>query len=64
MVINSYHGIQADEVTNVTNIEQLGIIIRYLENGKPKQSVIEFIDSQSITGASIYTKIIHNFFPL
>ena len=39
-------------------MEQLGIIVRYLEKGVPKERIIELIDCKSITGASIYAKII------
>ena len=39
----SFYGIQADEVTDVSNWEQLGIILRYVSDGEPVERLIEFI---------------------
>ena len=36
-------GIQVDEVTDISNSEQLGLVLRYVKNGKPIERLIEYI---------------------
>ena len=38
--------------------EQLGMILRYLKNGKPTERVVKFNECDSITGVAICEKII------
>ena len=54
----SYCGIQADEVSHASNTEKLGIILRYLKDGKPVEKLVEFVVCESITGSVICDKII------
>ena len=51
--IGAKFNIQADEVTDVRNIEQLTLRLRYVKNGKPAERHIEYIMSESITGAAL-----------
>ncbi|CAC5424195.1 unnamed protein product [Mytilus coruscus] len=52
-------GIQADECTDVSSKEQLGIVLRYLINGiTPVEKLIEFVECQETTGAAIAEHII------
>ena len=46
-------GSQADEVTDVRNKEQLGVVHRYLENDKPAERLIDFIKSKDVTGVAL-----------
>ena len=46
-------GIQADEVTDISNREQLGLVVRYLKDGKPIERLIEYIECESITGEAL-----------
>ena len=46
-------GIQADEVTDISNREQLGLVLRYLKDGKPIERLIEYIECESITGEAL-----------
>ena len=46
-------GIQADEVTDISNSEQLGLVLRYVKNGKPIERLIEYIECESITGEAL-----------
>ena len=50
-------GIQIDEVTNSANIEELGIILQYLFEGKPRESLFEYIDCDRATGEELCNSI-------
>ena len=52
----AFFGIQADEVTDISNWEQLGIIVRYLKEKKVVERLLAFTDCESITGKSICEK--------
>lgn len=56
--IGPYFGYQCDEVTDASNWEQLGVVIRYVVNGKPIERLIEFIECEEITGMAICESII------
>ena len=56
--IGAYFGYQCDEVTDSSNWEQLGIVLRYVMNGKPCERLFEFIECECITGEAICDKII------
>ncbi|XP_071835292.1 52 kDa repressor of the inhibitor of the protein kinase-like [Apostichopus japonicus] len=61
--INAQHhgplfGIQADEVTDVSNKEQLGLVLRYLVNDKPVERIVEFIECENITGLALAKQIL------
>ncbi|XP_035989381.1 zinc finger MYM-type protein 1-like isoform X2 [Fundulus heteroclitus] len=43
----------ADEVTDVSNCEQLGVCIRYVKDGIPVERLIDFVGCDSITGEAI-----------
>ena len=47
----------ADEVSDVSNWEQLGLVLRYVKDGKPVEKLVEFIPCESITGEAIHAKI-------
>ena len=51
--IGSKYSIQADEVTDISNNEQLGLVLRYVKNGKPIERLIEYIECDSITGTAL-----------
>ena len=55
-----YYGIQCDEVTDASNWEQLGLILRYTVNNRPVERVIEFVSCEDITGVSLCNKIIES----
>ena len=46
-------GISADEVTDVSNWEQLGIVVRYVRNCQAIEKLLEFAHCDDIKGASI-----------
>ena len=50
-------GIQMDEVADSANIEQLGIILRYLFEGKPRERLFEYIDCDRTTGEELCNSI-------
>ena len=45
--------VQADEVTDMSNKEQMGLILRYVKGGKLIERVVENIMCESITGAAL-----------
>ena len=49
----STFGIFADEVTDVSNWEQLGIIIRYVKDCEPIERLLEFVPCEDIKGKSL-----------
>jgi len=53
-----FHGIQADEVTDVSNCEQLGFVVRYIRNGQVVERLLEYIKCQSCTNEKVSEAII------
>ena len=51
--IGAKFAILADEVTDISNHEQLGLVLRYLKNGQPIERLIEYIECESITGEAL-----------
>ena len=45
--------VQADEVTDMSNKEQMGLILRYVKDGKPIERPVQYIMCESITGAAL-----------
>ena len=56
-----YFGFQCDEVTDSSNWEQLGIVVRYVKNNKPVERLISFIPCETITGEAICQQLISCF---
>ena len=54
----SIYGIQADEVTDTSNWEQLGLVIRYIKDFQPVEKLVEFIKCEKVTGSAICTEIV------
>ena len=55
--ISAKFAILADEVTDISNHEQLGLVLRYLTNGQPIERLIEYIECESITGEALCDEI-------
>jgi hypothetical protein len=54
----SFYSLQADEVRDVSNWEQLGVALRYLgSDNKPVEKIIEYIACESTTGAELSKNI-------
>nr|XP_054760699.1 52 kDa repressor of the inhibitor of the protein kinase-like [Lytechinus pictus] len=53
-----FYGLVADEVTDVSNWEQLGVIVRYLKDDVPVERLLEYVKCEDITGKSIADYII------
>ncbi|CAG2241984.1 unnamed protein product [Mytilus edulis] len=49
---------KADDVTDSSDIEQLGLVLRYLDNDNPVEKVIEYIECKSTTCESIAENIL------
>ncbi|KAK3104654.1 hypothetical protein FSP39_007252 [Pinctada imbricata] len=56
--IGPYYSIQCDEVTDASNWEQLGLVVRYLKDGKPIERILEFIPCENVSGEAICDAII------
>ena len=48
-----YYAILADEVTDVSEWEQLGVALRYVKDGHAHEKLIEFVACEGITGVEI-----------
>ena len=54
-----FFGISADEVTDVSNWEQLGIVVRYVRNCQAIEKLLEFVQCDNVKEASIAEFIIN-----
>ena len=45
--------IQPDEVKEISNKEQMALLLRYLKDGKPIETLVEYILCESITAVSL-----------
>ena len=45
--------VHADAVTDISNKEQMGLILRYVKDGKPIERLVEYIMCESITDTSL-----------
>ena len=55
---SGFFGIQADEVTDVLNWEQLGIVMRYVKGTEIVERLVSFINCESTTGENICQQIV------
>ena len=55
----AFFGMQADEVRDVSNVEQLGVVIRYVKDNAPVERLVEFVACQEITGAAICQELLN-----
>lgn len=53
-----FYGMEADEVKDSSNWEQLGLVLRYTQNGAPVKRIIEYIQCENCTGKEICKNII------
>ena len=53
-----FFGLQADEVTDISNWEKLGIIVRYVNDRKPEERLLAFVDCESVTGEKICERVV------
>ena len=53
-----WYGIEADEVTDTSNWEQLGLVLRYMHSGEPTEKLVEYIELDTCTGAAISSAIV------
>ncbi|XP_072172497.1 52 kDa repressor of the inhibitor of the protein kinase-like [Diadema setosum] len=58
--IGALYTIEADEVTDVSNWEQLALVIRYLKGQKPVERLLEYVACDSITGEAICQNIMQS----
>ena len=45
-----FYSIIADEVTDVSNKEELSLVVRYLHKGNVKEVFVDFLEMERITG--------------
>ena len=55
----SYYAVIADEVTDISNWEHLGIVLRYVRNNAPVERLLGYVNCAGITGEEIAERIIH-----
>ena len=56
--VGDFYSLIADEVTDCSNWEQLGIVLRYSVDDKPVEKLLAFIPCERITGEAIASKIV------
>ncbi|XP_078585777.1 52 kDa repressor of the inhibitor of the protein kinase-like [Branchiostoma floridae x Branchiostoma japonicum] len=54
------YGIMADEVTDVSNWEQLGLMVRYVKDNKPVERLLLFAQCDNITGRALCDSIVQD----
>ena len=52
-----YFSISADEVTDVSNWEQLGVVFRYVTDGQAVEKLVGFVACDKVCGADIFKAI-------
>ena len=55
---SSFYAVEADEVRDVSNVEQLGIVVRYVKENTPVEVLLEFEQCEETTGAAICQKLV------
>ncbi|XP_071821470.1 52 kDa repressor of the inhibitor of the protein kinase-like [Apostichopus japonicus] len=56
--LGPFYTVEADEVTDIANWEQLAIVIRYLKGNKPIERLVGYVACDSITGEEICRNIL------
>ena len=56
--IGPLFGIQVDAVTDAANKEQLGVVVRYVQRGIPREKLLEYIECQSGAGEQLCANIL------
>lgn len=47
---HNYFAIEADEIRDISNLEQLGIAERYIKNNCAVERILQYVDCESTTG--------------
>lgn len=55
----AFFGIQCDEVRDSSNWEQLGLVVRFVKDGVPKERLLEFVACEETTGEALCDSIVH-----
>ena len=53
-----FFGLEADEVTDTSGWEQLGLALRYIKDNEPVERLVSYIACESVRGAVICNKIL------
>lgn len=56
--VGPHYGIMADEVTDSSRWEQLGLVVRYVRHTHPVERLLMFLDCEQITGEAICQKLV------
>ena len=51
-------GIQADEVTDSSNKEQLGVVLPYVADDQPVEKLVECVECENTTGEALAEEFI------
>lgn len=55
---HNYFAIEADEIRDISNLEQLGIAVRYIKNNCAVERILQYVDCESTTGEHICNAIV------
>ena len=56
---SKYYGIMADEVTDISGWEQLGVALRYIKDSVAHEKLVQFVACESITGKEICVNLVN-----
>ena len=54
---SKFFGLEADEVTDLSGLEKLGVVLCYVKDNQPVERLVSFIPCESVRGASIFDKL-------
>ena len=57
IIKSKFFSVSADEVTDVSNWEQLGIVFRYVKDGEAVEKLVGFVACESVRGEDIFREI-------
>ena len=56
---SKYYGIMADEVTDISSWEQLGVTLHYIKDSVAHEKLVQFVACESITGKEICVNLVN-----
>ena len=58
MKSSKFYAVEADEVTDTSNWEQLGVVLRYIQNDEAKERLIAFTECEGIRGEDLFRSLV------
>ena len=55
---SKFYAVEADEVTDTSNWEQLGVVLRYIQKDEAKERLIAFTECEGIRGEYLFRSLV------